>query len=73
MRLMRWALAWLLFGIGHLASKLLGALPESEGWEWVIDFLYPLYNWPMLWSSSVQGERDFGPWSRPRGKSGAAQ
>ena len=43
------ALAWTLFWLGHIASKVLEAVER----EWWADFWYPVYNWLMLRSNEL--------------------
>lgn len=50
---MRWALAWLLFCVGHVVSRPMNWFD----WGW----LYPAYNRLMVWSSDIQGSGP-GPW-----------
>lgn len=53
----RWLLAWSLFWIGDMVSRL-------DRWdvEWLIRLWMPIYQRCMVWSSNIQGESDFGPW-----------
>lgn len=56
MRYARWLAAWVLFWLGHFASKLM----HIPGLHW----FYPAYNRLMIWSSDIQAE-EFGPWRTP--------
>lgn len=62
----RWALAWTLYGLGDLASKIMELVPDSDGESKFVEgwyaFWYPVYNNLMGWSCDIQGLSDFGPW-----------
>lgn len=48
----RWLASWLLHWLGHLVSM------PMRRWG----HLYPLYSRLMLWSLSIQGDAEQGPW-----------
>jgi hypothetical protein len=50
-------IAWFLYGLGHLVSRLDRFDSERLAAAW-----YPVYNRCMLWSVGIQGPGDFGPW-----------
>jgi len=49
---LRWCASWSLYWLGHLASV------PMRRWG----HLYLIYNRLMLWSDSVQGDMEHGPW-----------
>lgn len=59
MKYFRWAIAWVLYWIGDLVSKM-----DRIDWEWLANIWYPVYNRCMYWSSNIQGSGHFGPWHK---------
>jgi hypothetical protein len=59
-KLIGWAVSWMLYWLGEMASKPLGA-PESFP-QWWFDLFYTLYNRLMGASSDVQDWGGAGPW-----------
>ena len=56
-KIVAFPLTWLLYGIGHLVSKLL-FIPKCP------EFIYNLYSTLMIWSSDVQDWAGLSsPWS----------
>ena len=50
---LRWSASWSLYWLGHLVSV------PMRRWG----HLYPVYNKLMVWSVSVQGDMEQGPWN----------
>lgn len=64
---MRWALAWTLYGVGHLIWLVFDHEIRLDGillWGGMHWPIYEAYHHLMCWSADVQGPGDFGPWSR---------
>ena len=49
-------LAWAIYYLGHLVSKVMLAA------NWSVFITYPVYSWLMRVSGHIQGETDDGPW-----------
>lgn len=56
------SVAWLLYWLGDLASRVLALDHSSERW---VGFWYPIYNRLMWWSTKAQGGAKCGPWGAP--------
>lgn len=57
--IVRWIVAWILYGFGDAVARL------DRLWCWWPSF-YPLYCRLMVWSAAVQGPSGNGPWSEAR-------
>ena len=58
----RWALAWMLYWIGHGAWLLVDIKADVDEpprwWHWC----FRVYNFGMCHSAAIQGSSNFGPW-----------
>lgn len=59
MKYIRWLLAWAFYWIGDAVSRL-----DRYDIGWLCDLWMPVYQCCMKWSSDIQGETDFGPWTQ---------
>jgi hypothetical protein len=57
----RTPVAWVLYGVGHFASRINNLVPERAQSERLADVMYACYSRPMQWSVKVQGPYS-GPW-----------